>query len=221
MDNKLLRIVSLLTGMLIVMGILSVNMKMRKGDLSQKTGAESSVASTAHLESEAVTIEELVQASDRVIRARVVKAPVTRVVRMELPVSDENGKAVDTTIIQVLFSDTVFQVLETYVGEPSKIITVTQSGGFNPAVSKGVEEQANDPLYEVGEEYVLFLIDISADQIGAPDRELYRVINPFGRYGVNGKSVFSYGQNLKTFESPTKFNDLEAQIENAIIGQNK
>lgn len=78
-----------------------------------------------------------------------------------------------------------------------------------------------DPLYKVGEEYILFLVDISGDHIHAPDRELYRIVNPFGRYGIDDENVLSYGEPLQPIELPTNIHELERQIEISIQELNK
>lgn len=175
-------------------------------------------SSTVEWASKATTIEELVLEADLVVRGRVIEAPVTRVVRIESSMVDENGGVIGTDVIKVLFSDTVFEVVKTYLGESPLQITVMQTGGYDPTVSKGVVDAADDPLYKVGEGYILFLVNVSGDHIHAPDRELYRIVNPFGRYGIDGETVFSYGQNSGTdaaFVTST-IKDLEMQIEQII-----
>jgi hypothetical protein len=162
----------------------------------------------------AVTVRELVSESDLVVRVRVSEAPVTRVHRIEGTEMDENGNPTSTVVVEnILFSDTVLEVLETYLGEPSLKITVMQTGGFDSTISKNRWVMREDPLYKVGEEYILFLVDISGDHIHAPDRKLYRTVNPFGRYGIDGESVLSYGEPLQSIELPTNIHELETQIE--------
>lgn len=179
--------------------------------------------SSASWVSNAMTVNELMLEADLVVMARVSGVPVTRVLRHELPVWDENNKIVGSTVSETLFSDTVFEIIKTYHGKSRLNITVMQTGGFDPTISKSVEEIADDPLYKVGEEYILFLVDISGDRVQAPDRELYRIVNPFGRYGINDENVFSYGQNLgvNTFSVIPNISELETQIEQAIQELNK
>ncbi len=169
-------------------------------------------ASSVTWVSNAMTIDQLVLESDIVVRARVAEAPITRVISSELPVWDENGNIVDTIISEVFFSDTTFEVLKTYVGKVSTKILVMQTGGLDPTGLRGIEEIADDPLYKIGEEYILFLVDISGDPVHAPDRQLYRIVNPFGRYRVDGTTVSSYGQNLRSIQLPTDIGELENQI---------
>jgi hypothetical protein len=40
--------------------------------------------------------------------------------------------------------------------------------------------------------------------------------NPFGRYGIDGTNVFSYGQNMQSVQLPTMLSDLESQIEQSV-----
>ncbi len=172
--------------------------------------------SSADWVSKAITVDQLVLESNIIVRARVSELPVTRIVRSELPVWNEKEEIVGLAIDEMPFSDTVFEVLEIYLGKPPSKITVMQTGGSNPANPENTIEIADDPLYKVGEEYVLFLIDISGDPIQAPERELYRTVNPSGRYKIDGESVFSYGQNLELVSLPTTMIDLEAHIQQAI-----
>ncbi|MFZ5858591.1 MAG: hypothetical protein ACOYZ6_17320 [Chloroflexota bacterium] len=180
------------------------------------TTTSARISSSADWLSDAITINELMSESDLVVRARVFNVPITRVVRGELPVWDEQGKIVGSVVSEVLFSDTLFEVLETYMGTPLSTITIMQTGGYEPTVSKGIEEMADDPLYKIGEVYVLFLVDISGDHVHAPNRALYRIVNPFGRYRVDDTNVVTYGQNpLRLIQLPTKLLELETQIEQA------
>lgn len=175
-------------------------------------------SSTVEWASNAATVEELVSEADLIVRVRVVEAPVTRVLRHELSVWDENNKIVGSETFEALFSDTVFEVVKTYLGESPSRIIVMQTGGYDPTVSKGIEEAADDPLYKVGEGYILFLVNVSGDHIHAPDRELYRIVNPYGRYGIDGETVFSYGQNSGSDAAfvTLAIKDLEMQIEQAV-----
>lgn len=220
MNKKIIFGVSiLLIGIVAVIVFLVVsknNEDINVLDIKETESATTIHKSRAVWASNATTVKELMLESDLVVRARVVEAPVTRVIRVEAPTLDEKGNIVDSTVIKVLFSDTVFEVLKTYVGKPSLKITVMQTGGFDPTVSRGVEEITDDPLYKVGEEYILFLVDISGDHVHAADRELYRIVNPSGRYGINGESVLSYGENLQSVQLPTEAAELETQIEQAI-----
>lgn len=178
----------------------------------------SRTTSRASWTSNAMAVDELVLESDLVVRGRVSQAPITRVIRHELSVFDENNKVVGSTVSEMLFSDTVFEIIKTYYGKPQSNITVMQTGGYDPAVSGSVEEMVDDPLYKVGEEYILFLVDISGDKVQAPNRELYRIVNPFGRYSVDGQKVYSYGQytGIDTFSATLIINELEAQIKQAV-----
>ncbi|WKZ36958.1 MAG: hypothetical protein QY332_03345 [Anaerolineales bacterium] len=172
--------------------------------------------------SNAMSVDQVVLESDLVVKARVSEAPVSRVVRAELPVWDENGNIVGSAIDEMVFSDTVFEVLDTYIGKSSLEIVVMQTGGFEPSISTGVMQMADDPLYNLGEEYILFLNDISGDRVHARDRMLYITVNPFGRYRIDGENVFSYGQNLishgqfsQLVQLPVNIIELEAQIKQA------
>jgi len=70
---------------------------------------------------------------------------------------------------EMTFSDTKFEVLEVYFGKPLEKITVNQTGGMDPKNPDLPSEMRDAPLYTIGEEYVLFIVDISGDPVQAPD----------------------------------------------------
>ena len=219
--NMIFRISALLI-VLVTAAVYFIRQEVDKGSSTLQsevtiTPAVSRITSSASWVSTAETVSELALESDIIVRARVSGAPVTRVLRRELSVFDENNNIVGSTIYEALFSDTTFEITKTYLGEPLLSIVVMQTGGFDPAKNR-VEEVIDDPLYKIGEEYVLFLVDISGDRVQAPDRELYVIVHPFGRYEIKGESVSSFGQNptMDTFSVAPNISDLESQIEKAI-----
>lgn len=219
--NSMLLVSIILVGVIVVFAIVTV---ARGGLIPDKlqpvisnTATPEKIQASADWVSSAVTIDELVLETDLVVRVRVLAAPVTRVLRHEIPVWDENNTIVGTTISETLFSDTVFEVIKTYQGEPRLNIAVMQTGGYDPAVSDKIVEVVDDPFYNIGEEYILFLVDISGDSVQAPDRELYRIVNPYGRIRIEGESIFSYGENpADQLSSISSVNDLEVQIERLV-----
>ena len=88
------------------------------------------------------------------------------------------------------FTDTQVEVLEVYHGDVQvgDRLWVLQTGGDLRTQGGKLSrmELAADPLYEVGDEMVLFLVNISGDPVHAVDRELFRTVNPAGRYQVDG-----------------------------------
>ena len=208
---KILFVIGFVILMLIALGRNENNSEPSNFSKSTPSNALN-IYSSASWVSNAKTIRQLVLEADLIVRARVLEKPLTRVIHYELPVWDEEGHIVGSATSQVLFSDTVFEVLETYAGDALSKIVVMQTGGFDPSISSGIEEMPDDPLYRPGEEYILFLVEISGDKVHAPDRELYRVVNPFGRYKVEGENVLSYGQSKDSVTLPTAIEELEAQI---------
>lgn len=182
------------------------------------TGVNTINSSSADWVSKATTIKELVAEADLIVWGRVVEAPVTRILRNEAPISDANGNITGSMINEALFSDTVFEVLKVYSGKAPAKILVMQTGGFNAAT--GIrDEMMDDPLYEIGKEYILFLVDISEDPIQSAGRQLYRTINPAGRYGIgDGKAhaYGAYGAYIDDVLPSPKIVDLEAQIREAV-----
>lgn len=183
-----------------------------------ETQTSSKITSYASWVSSAVTINEVAKESDLIVKVRVLGEPKSRTVRNEIPVWNENNEIVSSKIVATIFSDTTVEIIKTYYGISRETIEVAQTGGFDPAVAKNVIELMDDPLYKTGEEYILFLVNISGDPIHAPDRELYRIVNPFGRYSIQGESAHSYGENFGQDTLPTDLSiiELELQIEEAI-----
>ena len=75
-------------------------------------------SSTVEWASKAATVEALVSEADLILRVRDIESPVTRVLRHELSVWGENNKIVGSETFEALFSDTVFEVVKTYLGDP-------------------------------------------------------------------------------------------------------
>jgi hypothetical protein len=169
--------------------------------------------SVASWVSQAITVDQLMAEADLVVKARVSEAPKTRVVRHKFPIMDEKGTEIGSKVDELAFSDTVFEVTETYSGKSAAKITVMQTGGSLPESPNSKSEMSDDPLYNVGEEYILFLVDISGDPVQAPGGgELYRIVNPSGRYRIDGKNVSSYAENVDSVQLPATLGELEAQI---------
>jgi hypothetical protein len=172
--------------------------------------------SVARWVSDAATVHQLMKEVDLAAKVRVIHGPTTRVVQSELPIVDEPGtEIIGTKMDEMAFSDTDFEVLEVYFGKPKEKISVMQTGGVDPKNPDLRSEMRDDPLYKIGEEYVLFLVDISGDPIQAPDREIYRIVNPYGRYKIEGEHVVSYGENHEDAALPKSLDELISQIKEA------
>ena len=174
-----------------------------------------SPGSVADWESSALSIPELARAADIIVRARVVEAPASRTITQELPMVDEQGTPVATVTDSMLFSDTLFEVVNSYSGTLPAQIYVMQIGGTSPDGSV-LNEFPDDPLYRVGDEYILFMVDISGDKVQAPDRELYRTVNPAGRFLIDGAKVRSFWADPAVAGTlPQTVDDLVTQIKQA------
>ncbi len=140
---------------------------------------------------------------------RATKDQENRILRNELIVADEKGNPTKNTVIDELpFTDTIFDVLQIYEGKAPTKIKIMQTGGIN-----GLKkfEMNGDPLYKEGEEYILFLVDISHDKIHAKGNLLYRTVSPAGRYKIIGSNVNSFTEDPST-DSPKNLTDLETKI---------
>lgn len=218
MNKKRIIFIILIIGLLLSFVLFTRNDRFQVLSIATNTPIVSRNISNASWVSNAKTVDELILEADLVVRARVSNNPITRVVRHELSVLDENNVIVGTTISETLFSDTVFEVIKIYRGIPRKTISVMQTGGFDPTVSNAIEEVMDDPFYKIGEEYILFLVDISGDSVQAPNSELYRIVNPFGRYKIDNETVATFGEYTSdaSFDTISNITDLETQIQQAI-----
>ncbi|MCW1967682.1 MAG: hypothetical protein KIH69_006120 [Anaerolineae bacterium] len=165
------------------------------------------VVSIAEWVSKASTIEALKSESQLVVKVRATSTKETRILRNEFPMM-EGTKVVGTHVDELPFTDTTFDVLQVYQGQAQSKIIVMQTGR---QMWSAKFEIRDDPLYKAGEEYVLFLVDISHDNIHANGRTLYRIVNPAGRYKISGNNVNSFSEN-QSASRPKTLGDLEAKI---------
>lgn len=172
--------------------------------------------STTEWISAARTINELTLESDLIVHVRVSETPVTQVETFEVSVMNEHGNPTHTTEIRTLYSHTVFEVLKTYMGESVPMIAVRQTGGFDASVPNGIDEMMDDPLYKIDEEYILFLVNFSDENVNINESKLYHIVNPYGRYGIYGERACSFGEFVSE-ESFLEVHDLEAKIETSVV----
>jgi hypothetical protein len=130
------------------------------------------------------SVAELASQADLIVRVRVISSEV-RVLRQTLPQWAADGKTVTRYVEDAMpFTDSEMQVLEFYKGSPDDTITVMQTGALRGTVPADVEafSFASDPIFRVGSEHILFLVDITKDGVHSTGRKLYRTMNPYGRY---------------------------------------
>lgn len=194
---------------------------------------EEKIIAEAMWASSSKTIVDLAREADVIVRVQVESVAPTRLLVKELPISakpqddysEEPVWSGENEEIVLPFTDTYLKILEVYKGDkvPGELITVAQTGGLLPEQDdqpSRLFELSEDPLYKLGEEYVLFLWDASGDEVHAPDRELYLVMTPFARYRIKRDgTVYNYSDatNLPAeFGFPANIEDLEKQIMSAI-----
>lgn len=166
--------------------------------------------------SSASTIAELVAEADLVIRARAIKGPEPRVVSFHGPIMTEDGRTViGEAVDEVTFSDTEMEVIEIYKGSAGKLITVMQTGGVAGDTGQHFWLEG-EPLYVEGEEVILFLVDVSNDPIHAQGRTLYRIVNPAGRYTIQGSEVLNWAEFSSPVTLPKTVDELVRQIREAV-----
>lgn len=173
--------------------------------------------SVAEWGSKALSVEELMKEADLVVKAKAITTPVSRIVgftQEKIEVRGDERKSAGSYVDKIIFSDTIFEIVQLYKGNAPKELTVVQTGGINPKDPNTVEQFSDDPIYKLGEEYILFLKDFS-DPIVHGNRTVYFTLNPSGRYIVDGNTVRNYADSFVQKESknlPQTVEDLEEQI---------
>lgn len=189
--------------------------------------------------STAFTVEELVQESDVIVRVRVSKISEARtldngmiepVTPGQIPdgmdskslipvplappkgvVEPSNPNRPAPRLMPMVYTDSTMEVLEVFKGNVDKEIEVMQTGGIIDASNAVM--LADDALYAEGNEVILFLVDISGDEVHANDRVLYRAVNPAGRFDIEGKGVT---RSLHNGTTETTLDLLLSEIESAL-----
>lgn len=140
-----------------------------------------------NLVEKATTVAEQTRRADLIVRARVVSLE-NRVHTEVLPVYAEDAVTVlEKRESRTPFTDVTLEVLETFKGKSEPFVTALQTGG---TLRKGkfgrsqTFEIAEDPIFEENSEHILFLVDITGDGVHSTGRQLYRVVNPMGRYEI-------------------------------------
>jgi hypothetical protein len=140
-----------------------------------------------NLVEKAVTVAEQTRRADLIVRARIVSLD-NRIVTEVLPVYAEDAVTVlEERESSTAFTDVTLEVLETFKGDADSFITALQTGGTMKKGRFGRAQKfeiAADPLFEEGSEHILFLVDITGDGVHSTGRQLYRVVNPMGRYEI-------------------------------------
>lgn len=140
---------------------------------------------------EATNVGEQARRADLIVRVLVVSLE-NRVLSAKLPMYAEDAKTIlGYRESRTPFTDSTMEVLETFKGDSEPSIKVLQTGGrldsqSQPAGRPQIFRVGSDPIFQVGQEHILFLVDISGDGVHSVDRPLYRVVNSLGRYEILG-----------------------------------
>lgn len=189
----------------LALGFLTGFVALRAHGVHRVEGAHVQWASAAN------SVAEQVREADTIVRVRVEALSEPRIIENDLGVGPDGEARIERTP----FTDVQMSVLEVYKGEVGGLITVMQTGGILPETAQHEAyrtEIGSDRLYEVGTEHVLFLDDISGDRLHAPDRALYRTVNPAGRYRIDGPRVSSTPEFGRLEQRPTQLGTLVSEI---------
>ncbi len=158
------------------------------------------------------TVTEQVMEADAVVRVQVLDQAQPRHLWHPTPAGAKRGT--------FAFTDTEVEILEVYSGkvDVGERIQVMQTGGDLVTVTGETSrmELAEDPLYTLGSEMVLFLVDISDDPVHGQKRPLFRTINPAGRYDIFGGLVSKRAWGSQSRASQSDLGTLEAEIQQAV-----
>jgi hypothetical protein len=166
--------------------------------------------------SSANTIAEEAAEADAIVRVRVQKVLPTR--SLTLTLAPEAQKP-DFKDMVSPFTDSMVQVLEVYKGSVNRVISIMQTGGFLPATDRHPLinfHLEDDSIFVAGNEHILFLKDISGDQVQAKGRQLYRIVNSRGRYNIQGEIVSSLADFVDGYTPPSTTAQLVDEIRQAL-----
>jgi len=164
-------------------------------------------------------VNELAGLADLVVRVRAVSQN-ERIVKHDLPVSAVKNGDSETSIedykvlepeyvegrnVTTPFTDTTLEVLEVYKGDSEKKISVTQFGGGEGA---NLNSLAEDPLYVIGSEHILFL----TEDYNEKGQKVYSIINPSARYEVEGNTLIPNSNELVTENSVLTIDQLVSSL---------
>ncbi|MEM9556646.1 MAG: hypothetical protein AAGC60_20470 [Acidobacteriota bacterium] len=171
-----------LSGAIGALGFTAVDGAHRSSVPTEIHAAHAAWVSTAE------SVGEQVREADLVVRVQAIDRAAPRALWSPVPESARSQAPG-----AFLFTDTRVEVLEVYKGEAEigDRLWVLQTGGDTTNLRGAPVRLAlgEDPLYDLGSELVLFLIDISQDPVHAEGRDLFRTVNPAGRYDVDGGLV--------------------------------
>lgn len=204
---KRLFLLAVVAGLGVLLGFVAV-------PLLQRSASSTSVSVHADWASTARTIAEEASEADAVVRVAVIGRNPQRQIVDTLPEQARKPGMAETVIP---FTDSRMQVLEEYKGSVDPIITVAQLGGRvlgSPEHPQIDYEVAEDPIFTVGSEYVLFLTETSVNGQGT-----YAILNPAGRYDVRDGQVMTYAQGLGDYTPPATLSELEAELQAATGGR--
>lgn len=171
--------------------------------------------------SNAETVAQQVMEADLVVRVQAVDRAPARHLWHPMPEGVERVNGQGT----FAFTDTQVELLEVYRGDAQvgDRLWIMQTGAdlLTREGKLARLELAEDPLYRIGDEMVLFLVDISGDEVHAADRALYRTVNPSGRFQVEGGLVSRADARAAEKGAGLDLASLEGEIRDAITAREK
>ena len=166
--------------------------------------------------SSAHSVAEQVAEADAIVRVKVDKVHPSRALVIPLPPGTRREELKADVIP---FTDSGVRVEDVYKGSVPRgaNMPIMQTGGRLTATDQYKAQDvtlADDPLFLKEGDHILFLKSITGDPLHAPQRDLYRVVNPAGRYDVHGETLVTH-THVRPELLPSRLSDLIDQIEEA------
>ena len=201
---------------LIFSGIVSLAAGLIFSSLDMHEGKPDVGVGSVQWNSSAHLVAEQVAEGDAIVRVKVDKAHPSRALVIPLPPGTRREELKADVIP---FTDSGVRVEDVYKGSVTKgaIMTIMQTGGMQTAMDQYRAQDvtlADDPLLVKEGDHILFLKSITGDPLHAPNQNLYRVVNPAGRYDVHGETLVTH-THFRPELLPSKLSDLVDQIEEA------
>lgn len=172
--------------LLIATLLVVINSEAKRADdatsLARRPIGDKSIILAAHWAKHFADLPSMARDSDAVIQGAVLRAMPVRFF------ADQDIRS-DRFIGGIVFTDYVVRVDKVLKGSlvQGQEIVVVQTGGSYNGRTMQLED---DPLFESGEQAILFLKDISGDKIHAPDSQKF-IVNgtPQARFRITGGQI--------------------------------
>ncbi len=159
------------------------------------------------------SVEAQTNEADLIVRVHVITTS-SRILKQTMDIFDANGQPTGEKMTQEMsFTDSEVKISTVYKGAANgNSLLVMQPGNM---LERGNFFFGRTDLLQKGEEYILFLKDVSDDALHGKGRKLFRLINPASQYRIVGESIINLAQ-AQDGELPSILFELESQIRSSV-----